>query len=106
MADQLFPRRKAKRADELRREAQKREPYDVVLIVCEGGKTQPQYLQELGDAFKLSSANIRITGEVCGSSPRSVVDYALTLYRKERIYNRVFCVFDKDRHPTYNEALD
>lgn len=106
MADQLFHRRSAKRADELRREAQKREPYDVVLIVCEGAKTEPQYLQEIRDAFKLSTANIRIAGEVCGSSPRSIVDYALTMYRKERIYNRVFCVFDKDRHPTYNEALD
>jgi hypothetical protein len=59
MADQLFHRRSAKRADELRREAQKREPYDVVLIVCEGGKTEPQYLQEIRDAFKLSTANIR-----------------------------------------------
>jgi hypothetical protein len=106
MADQLFHRRKAKRADALRREAQKREPYDVVLIVCEGGKTEPKYLQGLRDAFKLSTANIRIAGDECGSSPRSVVDYALTMYRKERKYNRVFCVFDKDRHPTYNEALE
>gem|GEM_PF-5208454 len=38
MADQLFHRRRAKRADALRREAQKREPYDVVLIVCEGAR--------------------------------------------------------------------
>lgn len=106
MADQLFHRIKAKRAEALRREAQKREPYDLVLIVCEGGKTEPKYLQELRDAFKLSTANIRIVGDECGSSPRSVVDYALTEYRKERRYNRVFCVFDKDRHPTYYEALE
>jgi hypothetical protein len=106
MADQLFHRRRAKRANALRREAQKREPYDVVLIVCEGGKTEPKYLQELRDSFKLSTANIRIAGDECGSSPRSVVDYALTMYRKEKKYNKVFCVFDKDRHPTYNEALE
>ncbi|MFH0780418.1 MAG: RloB family protein [Pseudomonadota bacterium] len=104
--DQLFHRRKAKKADALRREAQKREAYDLVLIVCEGGKTEPKYLQELCDTFKLSTANIRIVGDECGSSPRSVVDYALTEYRKERRYNRVFCVFDKDRHPTYHEALE
>ena len=78
MADQLFHRRKAKKAEALRREAHKREPYDLVLIVCEGGKTEPKYLQELRDAFKLSTANIRIAGDECGSSPRSVVDYALT----------------------------
>jgi hypothetical protein len=104
--DQLFHRRKAKKADALRRDAEKREAYDLVLIVCEGGKTEPKYLQELRDAFKLSTANIRIAGDECGSSPRSVVDYALTTYRKEKKYNRVFCVFDKDRHPSYNEALE
>jgi hypothetical protein len=104
--DQLFHRRKAKKAEALRREAEKREAYDLVLIVCEGGKTEPKYLQELRDAFKLSTANIRIAGDECGSSPRNVVDYALTTYKKEKKYNRVFCVFDKDRHPSYNEALE
>lgn len=105
-SDQLFHRRKAKKAADLRREVQKREPYDLVLIVCEGGKTEPNYLEELRDAFRLSIANIRIVGEACGSSPRNVVEYALAEYRKERRYNRVFCVFDKDRHPSYNEALE
>jgi hypothetical protein len=104
--DQLFHRRKAKKAEALRREAEKREAYDLVLIVCEGGKTEPKYLQELRDAFKLSTANIRIAGDECGSSPHSVVDYALKTYREEKEYNRIFCVFDKDRHPTYNEALE
>lgn len=104
--DQLFHRRKAKKAAALRRTSQKREAYDLVLIVCEGGKTEPKYLQELRDAFRLSTANIRIVGDECGSSPRSVVDYALTEYRKEKRYNRVFCVFDQDRHPTYHEALE
>jgi len=61
-SDNLFHRRKAKKADALRREAQKREPYDVVLIVCEGDKTEPNYFKELRDAFKLSTANIRIAG--------------------------------------------
>lgn len=104
--DQLFHRRKAKKAAALRREAQKREPYDVVLIVCEGGKTEPNYLKELRDAFKLSTANIRIAGDECGSSPRSVVNFALTEYRREKKYNRIFCVFDRDRHPTYAEAVE
>ncbi|MDH4320441.1 MAG: RloB family protein [Desulfobulbaceae bacterium] len=105
-ADQLFHRRKAKKAASLAREAQKREPYDLVLIVCEGGKTEPNYLQELRDAFKLSTANIKIIGDACGTSPRDVVKYALTEYQKEKKYNRIFCVFDKDRHPTFNEALE
>jgi hypothetical protein len=97
--DQLFHQRKAGKAEALRRDAEKREAYDLVLIVCEGGKTEPKYLQELRDAFRLSAANIRIAGDECGSSPRSVVDYALKTYREEKKYNRVFCVFDKDRTP-------
>ncbi len=104
-SDNLFHRRTVKKAVALRRAAQKREPYDMVLIVCEGGKTEPNYLQELRDAFRLSTANIKIVGDQCGSSPRNVVEYALAEYRKERRYNRIFCVFDKDRHTTYNEAL-
>jgi hypothetical protein len=82
--DQLFHQRKARKAEALRRDAEKREAYDRVLIVCEGGKTEPKYLQELRDAFRLSAANIRIVGDECGSSPRSVVDYALKTYRKEK----------------------
>lgn len=34
--DNLFHRRNMKKAAALRREEQRREPYDVVLIVCEG----------------------------------------------------------------------
>ena len=105
-SDNLFHRRNAKKAANLRRKAQKREPYDLVLIVCEGGKTEPNYFNELRDACKLSTANISIVGEGCGTAPINVVDYALAEYRKEKKYNRVFCVFDRDRHPTYNEALD
>lgn len=70
-----------------------------------GGKTEPKYFKELREAFRLSSANIEIAGDECGSSPRNVVNYALAVYRKQKKHNRIFCVFDKDRHPTYNEAL-
>jgi hypothetical protein len=105
--DNLFHKRKEKKVAALRREELKREPYDLVLIVCEGGKTEPNYLMELRDAFRLSTANIEIVGDACGSSPRNVVDYALAecRSRKRQKYNRIFCVFDKDRHPTYKEAL-
>jgi hypothetical protein len=106
MADQLFHKRKALKAVALRRETRKREPYDVVLIVCEGNMTEPNYFKELRDTFKLSSANIRIAGDECGSAPCSVVGYALAEYRKEKKFNRVYCVFDKDRHPSYNKALE
>ena len=105
-SDNLFHKRRMKKIAALCREKSKYEPYDMVLIVCEGGKTEPNYFQEIRDDFKLSTANIRIVGDQCGSSPRNVVGFALSEHRKTKRYNRIFCVFDKDRHPTYNEALD
>ncbi|MDP2167913.1 MAG: RloB family protein [Thermodesulfovibrionales bacterium] len=82
-----------------------REPYDAVLIVCEGRKTEPVYFTALKNELRLSSVNIRICGKECGSAPLSVVDYALSEYKKSREYDRVFCVFDKDQHETYDVAL-
>jgi hypothetical protein len=37
-----------------------REPYDVVLIVCEGAKTEPNYFKRLKLAYRLSNANIHV----------------------------------------------
>jgi len=55
------------------------------------------------------SANIKIDGS-CDSSPKSVVKYAQNLFNKERVnsgnYDRVFCVFDRDQHETFDYALD
>lgn len=106
MADQLFKKRKARDARSLRRKRAKRSPYDMVLIVCEGEKTEPNYLKALVDDFQLNTANVVVAKNVSGSSPRAIVDFALKEYRKEKEYDRVYCVFDKDRHTTYDNALD
>lgn len=107
--DNLFHKRKARRAKELERSQGRRAAYDKVLIVCEGEKTEPNYFCELKDHYRLNSANVQVTGE-CGSDPVSVAEYALRKYREARdagdAYDRVFCVFDKDCHATYLQALD
>jgi len=41
-SDDLFHKRKSRKVAALRRQEHKREPYDLVLIVCEGGKTEPK----------------------------------------------------------------
>jgi hypothetical protein len=105
-SDNLFHKRKARKIESLRRARAKRAPYDMVLIVCEGGKTEPNYFLELRDALQLNTANIEICGKECGSSPKDVVDFALQEYKANKDYDRVYCVFDKDQHQTYNEALD
>lgn len=88
----------------LKRSGFKREPYDRVLIVCEGAKTEPNYLQELLKTYHLSSANIEVTGEG-GSAPMSVVEHAINRFEDDPEFDRVFCVIDRDQHPRFGEAV-
>ena len=108
-SDDLHKKRKARIARDLERRKSRRAPYDRVLVVCEGSKTEPNYLQELIDFLELNSANVEVDGS-SGSSPISVVQHAKSRYAEERLKNdafdRVFCVFDKDTHASYAQALD
>lgn len=86
----------------------KREPYDRVLVVCEGKCTEPYYLQDIVDRHRLSTANVEVTGH--GADPRTVVREAKKKRDRERRrgekYDRVYCVFDRDEHATFGEACD
>lgn len=90
------------------RTLQRRQPklasYDRVLIVCEGSKTEPNYFRELVDYLKLNTANVEIDGD-SDPSPKSVVAHAKRRYQQEADFDRVFCVFDKDDHSTYSQAM-
>lgn len=107
-SDNLHHKRKARSARDLARKKPKHAPYERVLIVCEGSKTEPNYLKEIVDCLKLSTANVEVDGE-CGSSPTSVVAHAKHRYiyskKSGDDYDRIFCVFDKDTHETYAQAL-
>ena len=108
-SEDLFHKRKAKKQQDSVRRIANRKPYDHVLIVCEGEKTEPYYFEEMRIHLDLDSANIKVDGS-CDSSPKSVVEYAQEFFIKERAkagnYDRVFCVFDRDQHTTFNYALD
>ena len=81
-SDNLFHKRKAKAADRLKRRKAKRSPYDKVLIVCEGEKTEPNYFNECIQFYKLNTANVEVDG-TCGSSPMSVYQRTIELCRTE-----------------------
>lgn len=108
-SENLFHKRKAKDLKALKRTQKKRSPYDKVLIVCEGSKTEPNYLQEAIDYYKLNTANVEVDNK-CGSSPKSVLERARALYKASRKagdpYDRVYCVIDKDSHSTYQSTID
>lgn len=96
------PRNEGRRPRTYRRRPATIEPYDVVLIVCEGAKTEPAYFGRLREAYRLSSANIRIT-PADGSDPLSIVSFAETYLEED--YNRIYCVFDRDDHQNYEQAI-
>ena len=106
--DDLFRKRKAKRQEDLRRHKARIEPYPRVLIVCEGGKTEPHYFNGLKDHYCLSSANVEVCGE-SGSDPMSVYRYAKERQREAKNsgnrFDHVYCVFDKDAHLNYDQAV-
>jgi hypothetical protein len=78
-----------------------REPYDLVLIVCEGTRTEPSYFRGLRLIERLSNTNIRIT-PADGTDPLSIVRYAEQLADD---YDRTYCVFDRNGHANYDDAL-
>ncbi len=102
--DDLFHKRKKRKTRMLRRRRAKKDSYDVILIVCEGKKTEPNYFTELKKAFRLSNANVRICGR--GSDPLGVVAFAIKTFQQEPEFDRIYCVFDRDRHTRYDEAMD
>ena len=96
--------RRARQIPGLQRREPKRSSYDRVLIVCEGSKTEPNYFRELVEHLRLNTANVEIDGD-SDPSPKSVVAHAKRRYQQEEGFDRVFCVFDKDEHSTYQQAV-
>jgi DNA-binding protein Fis len=85
--------------------------YELILIVCEGTKTEPFYYENMKAVERLPSANVVVTGD-CGSDPLSVVKDGIRRYEKSlaeqnpsNLYDIVFCVIDRDDHQTFNAAI-
>jgi hypothetical protein len=85
----------------------KRESYDRVLIVCEGSKTEINYFNELIKDLKLSTVNIEIL-DIKQTTPDSLLREAEKLYKNSKgernLFDKVYCIFDKDKHPKYQET--
>lgn len=107
--DNLFHKNKARSKRDLTRRKAKRSSYEKILIVCEGQKTEPNYFNELKDFYQLNTANVEVDGS-CGSDPWSVYRHAQECVRKAKKdndpYDKIYCVFDKDKHTTYQKTLD
>jgi len=109
LANRRNPSRGQRDIASFRRRAPQREPRELVLIVCEGEKTEPVYFEALRKHKRLSNVEVEIHGEECGSHPLCVVDYAVEHIKKQNRterYDAVWCVFDRDEHPNIHEAMD
>jgi hypothetical protein len=85
-----------------KRRGPQKEPYDSVLIVCEGRKTEPQYLEGVKQAFRLGNT---LVTPADGTDPVSIVRSAQSLNSALDKYDRVYCVFDRNGHDNFSEAI-
>jgi hypothetical protein len=89
----------------LRRGGATRQPYDRVLIVCEGEKTERNYFDEIRRKFRISAAHIRVIPSE-GTDPKSVVNFAEEEFnRNGKGFEKVYAVFDHDDHDDYANAI-
>ena len=102
---------------QLRRKAAKetrRASYARILIVTEGSKTEPLYLEEIRAVHQLHSANVEVQPGQLGTAPIQVVRYAQQLFKegdlhkgiRPKSFDQVYVVFDRDDHESYFNALD
>lgn len=107
-SDDLFSKRKARKNDALERQKKERARSQRFLIVCEGTKTEPYYLKEITDDLGIKPQVVKVAPND-GASPDRVVAHALKLYEEDAIcgdsFDRVYCVFDRDKHDTFDAAV-
>ena len=97
--DDLHKKRRERKARDLERKQRALQQHQRILIVCEDSKSGAYYFEDMASDLELSAVDVR--GKECGSSPISVVGYAEQTYEQELPsdpYDRVYCVFDRDRH--------
>lgn len=107
-SEDLFHKRKARAGAELQRQKRERSRNKRYLIVCEGTKTEPHYLRELLDDLGIRPQVVRIAPND-GVSPDRVVAHAVALYAEDAAagdaFDTVYCVFDRDKHTTFDAAV-
>lgn len=92
----------------LRRVQGTKQPQRVLVIVCEGKKTEPDYFGGLAAKYKLSTLDIQIVKDQ--GAPISIVAEAVE--QKKKLSDRrdeVWCVFDtevKARNASFDKAVD
>ena len=76
----------------------------IILIVCEGEKTEPNYFKAIKKSRYTEVLEVQVKGE--GRSTVSLVKKAIEIRDKGiKTYDRVWAVFDKDSFTDFNDAI-
>lgn len=106
-SDNFFHKKRKRKARDLERKLQQRQQQKRILIACEDSKSSAFYFEDMARAFGLKAVEVR--GKECGTAPISVLEYASwQQYESERAgdpYDRVYCVFDRDQHDSFELAV-
>ncbi len=110
-------RKYVRREADLRRGGELKSPRESILVVCEGGKTEPLYFKGLWQKIRLATVDVHVVGQ--GAEIVGVVEAAIELLEKRKAdskisvrlapYKEVWCVVDtelkKDSH-SWKRGLD
>lgn len=96
-------KRELNKKDLIKRKNGQLKEFKRILIVTEGSETEPLYFEQIKRKYKLKD-NVIFIYPAENSSPRDVLK---TAKDKNSIddFDKVFCVFDKDTHDTYDEVV-
>ncbi|MBE3608464.1 RloB domain-containing protein [Campylobacter sp. RM9337] len=94
--DDLYKKRKARKI---------KKSGDLMVIICEGQKSEPNYISEFIKDFK-SNRNLNKIKILPNhyTDPLNIVQQAVEL--KKDGYDIVACVFDKDTHANFSNAIE
>lgn len=90
----------ARSADSLNRPKSRYKPQPTLLVICEDSKSGERYLKDASYHFRV---DVKVEITHCGNTdPIGIVNEAMARQGK---FDQVFCVIDRDNHPSFDEAL-
>lgn len=91
----------ARSANSFKRGGAKFKPQSTVLVLCEDSKSSKRYLHDAAFHFRV---HLEIDIAHCGrTDPKGIVEAAIA---RSKHYDKVFCVIDRDTHPSFDEAVE
>jgi hypothetical protein len=97
-----LPKKNIRQANSFQRHSAKYIAQETILIVCEG-ETEVNYFNALKREYRLSPLMVLLSES--GSAPINVVEYAISYAENHEAIDKVYCVFDRDQHSTYEQAI-